>query len=175
LAPYRAVGERHQRLSQWQLHMGTTWRLFNHPQKAALFAEAKNLIDAMEDSVEPGWGLFTDALHTALSRRTLPLLAEGLKSLRNAAKIDASYLPALDSDAERKSAGGSNRRAAVDAYIEEVFREKGKRITRTDIWKSARYKSRTEFERWERNDPDRPNRTADELFTQILIDKPHLK
>src|SRR5262249_25657642 len=56
--------------------------------------------------------------------------------------------------------GGMDRRAAVDAYIEEVYKRTGKHITRTDIWKSARYKSRTEFERWERNDPDHPNKTA---------------
>jgi hypothetical protein len=74
------------------------------------------------------------------------------------------------------SAGGktTDRRAAVDTYIEEVFSQKGKRITRTDIWKSARYKSRTEFERWERHDR-RATKTANERFTRILTEKPHLK
>jgi hypothetical protein len=70
---------------------------------------------------------------------------------------------------------GADRRAAVDAYIEEVFNRTGKRITRTDIWKSARYKSRTEFERWERNDLEHPNKTANQRFTGILAEKPHLK
>ena len=59
---------------------------------------------------------------------------------------------------------GVDRRAAVNAYIEEVFSRTGKRITKTDIWKSARYKSRTEFERWERNDLEHPNRTANQRF-----------
>jgi len=68
-----------------------------------------------------------------------------------------------------------DRRAAVDAYIDEVFKKTGKRITRTDIWKAARYKSRTEFERWERKDPKHPNKTAHQHFTRILSDKPHLK
>lgn len=66
------------------------------------------------------------------------------------------------------------RRAAVDAYIEEVFSKTGKRIRRTDIWKRAGYKTRTEFERWERNDP-KVNKTANERFTKILSEKPHLK
>ena len=70
---------------------------------------------------------------------------------------------------------GADRRAAVDAYIEEVFSRTGKRITKTDIWKSARYKSRTEFERWERNDLEHPNKTANQRFTRILTEKPHLK
>jgi hypothetical protein len=70
---------------------------------------------------------------------------------------------------------GADRRAAVDAYIEEVSSRTGKRITRTDIWKSARYKSRTEFERWERNDLEHPNKTANQRFTRILTEKPHLK
>jgi hypothetical protein len=70
--------------------------------------------------------------------------------------------------------GGTGRRAAVDAYIDEVFSKTKKRITRKDIWQSARYESRTEFERWERNDQKRPNQSAHERFTQILIQKPHL-
>jgi hypothetical protein len=70
---------------------------------------------------------------------------------------------------------GTDRRKAVDAYIEDVLSQKGIRITRTDIWKQARYKSRTEFERWERNDPKNPNKTAHERFTRILTEKPHLK
>jgi hypothetical protein len=69
---------------------------------------------------------------------------------------------------------GTDRREAVDAYIEEVLSQKGKRITRTDIWKSARYKSRTEFERWERHDR-RATKAANERFTRILTEKPHLK
>jgi hypothetical protein len=69
---------------------------------------------------------------------------------------------------------GADRRAAVNAYIEEVFSRTGKRITKTDIWKSARYKSRTEFERWERQDR-RATKTANERFTRILTEKPHLK
>jgi len=69
---------------------------------------------------------------------------------------------------------GADRRAAVDAYIGEVFRRTGKRITRTDIWRSARYKSRTEFERWERQDR-RATKAADERFTRILAEKPHLR
>lgn len=68
----------------------------------------------------------------------------------------------------------ADRRATVDAYIDEVFRRTGKRVTRTDIWKSARYKTRTEFERWERKDR-RATKTAHERFTGILTEKPHLK
>ncbi len=77
--------------------------------------------------------------------------------------------------ASGQSQDGANRRAAVDAYIGEVFSRKGERITKTDFWKSARYKSRTEFERWERNDLKHPNKTAHQRFTRILTEKPHLK
>jgi len=69
----------------------------------------------------------------------------------------------------------TDRRAAVDAYIVEVFEKTGKRIRRTDIWKMAKYKTRTEFERWQRNDAKNSNKTAHENFTRILTDKPHLK
>jgi hypothetical protein len=79
------------------------------------------------------------------------------------------------SRADASISNGGDRRAAVDAYIDEVLRLTGKRITRTDIWKFARYKSRTEFERWERNDAKRPNKAAHERFTRILTEKPHLR
>jgi hypothetical protein len=74
-----------------------------------------------------------------------------------------------------RSTIGSDRRAAVDAYIAEVLAKTGRRITRTHIWRAAGYKSRTEFERWERDDPDRRNHAANEAFNRILSEKPHLK
>jgi hypothetical protein len=74
---------------------------------------------------------------------------------------------------------GTDRRKAVDAYIKEVFIRTGKRITRTDIWKSVHYKSRAEFERWEsrwyEKSGKKPNATANRLFTNLLTEKPHLK
>ena len=79
------------------------------------------------------------------------------------------------SSAGTGESGIRDRRAAIDTYIDEVFHKTGKRITRTDIWKAARYKSRSEFERWERKDPKRRNSAADERFTRILNEKPHLK
>jgi len=70
----------------------------------------------------------------------------------------------------------TDRHAMVEAYIQEVLNEKGERIMRKDIWAAAGYKTRTEFERWERQDPKRPNKAADNTFTRILcIEKPHLK
>jgi hypothetical protein len=69
----------------------------------------------------------------------------------------------------------TDRRALVDAYIEEVRSKIGKRITRKDIWLKAGYKTRTEFERWERRDAKHPNQAAGENFTRILREKPHLK
>jgi hypothetical protein len=74
--------------------------------------------------------------------------------------------------ADRKS---TNRRAMVDAYIQEVRQKKGKRITRKDFWTAAGYKARTEFERWERQDAKRPNQTADDNFSRVLREKPHLR
>jgi hypothetical protein len=72
-----------------------------------------------------------------------------------------------------------SRRAAVDSYIEEVFKATGRRITRTEIWKKAGDKSRTEFERWEslwyEKKHRKPNGAANRRFTQILTNKPHIK
>ena len=69
---------------------------------------------------------------------------------------------------------GEARRAAIESYREEVLKKKGTKITKADIWREARYKSRTEFERWERGD-HRANKTAHQRFCRILVEKPHLK
>jgi hypothetical protein len=66
------------------------------------------------------------------------------------------------------------RRALVEAYIDREFKRTGKRITRTAIWKSVGYRSRTEFERWERNDK-RATKTAHDRFMRLLENKPPLK
>ena len=64
----------------------------------------------------------------------------------------------------------------VNEYIKEVLRKTGKQLTRKDIWTKAGYKTRTEFERWERQDPKRSNKAAAERFTRLLnVEKPHLK
>lgn len=68
----------------------------------------------------------------------------------------------------------AQRRAAVDAYIEEVWSSRQRRITRSTLWRSVGYKSRSEFERWERCDR-RASKAADQKFRAILKDRPHLK
>jgi hypothetical protein len=70
---------------------------------------------------------------------------------------------------------GMDRRRAVEAYIEDVRLATGKRITKRDFYRKAGYESRTEFERWQRRDPKRPNKAADDAFTRVLREKPHLK
>jgi len=110
--------------------------------------------------------------------RACALRTRAAKGASNAEQTrDASAAESRFTSEQQRTADGGNgptRRRAVDAYIEEVFKRTGKRITRTDIWKSARYKSRTEFERWERDDR-RATKAANERFTGILKEKPHLK
>jgi hypothetical protein len=68
----------------------------------------------------------------------------------------------------------AERRAAVNAYIEEVYAKTERRITRKDIWKSARYQTPSEFERWQRCAAN-ASKSSHERFVRILTDKPHLK
>lgn len=123
----------------------------------------------------------------ALSHLALKLRAEALKnateggfpeanngSIPESVGREPERTTSAPGDSAAKNGTGTDRRKAVDAYIEEIFSRTGKWITRTDIWKAARYKSRTEFERWERNDR-RATRTAHDRFTRILSEKPHLK
>ncbi len=69
----------------------------------------------------------------------------------------------------------NNNKAAVDEYIAEVFEKTGKKITKKDIWVLAGYGTRTEFERWQRNDRKRRNPSAASKFSKIISEKPHLK
>ena len=66
------------------------------------------------------------------------------------------------------------RRAAVDAYIAEVYAKTERRIRRKDIWQKARYETRSEFERWQRC-ASNASEGSHERFVRILTDKPHLK
>jgi len=68
----------------------------------------------------------------------------------------------------------AERRAAVDAYIEEVYVKTDRRITRKDIWKAARYRTRSEFERWQRCDP-KTTPSAHQRFMRVFTEKRHLK
>jgi len=68
----------------------------------------------------------------------------------------------------------SEHRRAVDAYIQEVLRETGKRITRKDFWTRAGYKTPSDFKRWQRNAP-KTTKTAALCFERLLREKPHLK
>jgi hypothetical protein len=78
------------------------------------------------------------------------------------------------SDEQPAESIAKRRRASIDAYIDEVWRVTGQRITRAAIWKKAGYKARSQFERWERNDP-RASHAADLVFSRLLDEKPHLK
>jgi hypothetical protein len=68
----------------------------------------------------------------------------------------------------------AERRKAVEAYIDEVFEKTGERITKIDFLRSAGYRNRTEFQRWQRNDP-KTTKIANERFIRVLKGKPHLK
>jgi hypothetical protein len=66
------------------------------------------------------------------------------------------------------------RRAAVNAYLQEVLDKTGEKLTRKAIWTKAGYKNRSEFERWERAD-SRATKTAHDNIVRVLTQKPHLK
>jgi hypothetical protein len=83
--------------------------------------------------------------------------------------VSENVTPSLPADASAEQ-----KRQAVRAYIEEVTAKTGRRIPRAALWRTVGYGSRTDFERWVRNDP-KSTKTADERFRQLLVEKPHLK
>jgi hypothetical protein len=64
----------------------------------------------------------------------------------------------------------------VNAYKAEILEKTGVEISDAYIWIKSRYKTRCAFERRVRQDPKRPNKTADQVFRRLLTEtKPHLK
>jgi hypothetical protein len=100
------------------------------------------------------------------------LLIEGHAAARWVAP-GASYSNWVLSADRANSARRIMEVGGIEAYLEEVLRTTGKRITKTDIWQKARYTSRSEFERWQRCDR-RATKTAHQRFCRILSEKPHL-
>jgi hypothetical protein len=109
-----------------------------------------------------------------LPKIALDVLKQWLQGSINEWKGKRLLMPERPDHSSKQTAGTPKRREAIDRYIDEVFRMTGRKITRTDIWKAARYKTRTEFERWERYDK-RATKAADERFLGILAEKPHLR
>lgn len=58
-------------------------------------------------------------------------------------------------------------REAVDAFIEKIEKETGRKITRDNVWQMAGYTDPTEGQRWQRNDK-RTNKTADLNIKRVL-------
>lgn len=99
-----------------------------------------------------------------------------LWSQTNANQAEGSIVQNSEKTTPTVESKSTDRKALVKAYIEEVRAKKSKRITRKDIWTAAGYQTRTEFERWQRQDPKNPNKAAHDTFTRILcVEKPHLK
>jgi hypothetical protein len=61
----------------------------------------------------------------------------------------------------------TQRREKIDAFIYMVLKETGSKITRTNIWTAAGYTDATEFERYQRDDPETTT-TATNNFERIL-------
>ena len=135
-------------------------------------------------------GAFKEELKMTLSIVVMPLLAE-IKlqpSERRAIQLAAdgrklhwigvvtetcAYLPgaATEQIEEEKKPSAADpiaqmRRNLVDDFI-ALARQQGVTVTRTMIWKRAAYKTRTEFERWERN--KRSTAAADRNIGRVLL------
>jgi hypothetical protein len=115
---------------------------------------------------------------TKLIFRNIALVSEVMMDV--VTKYRDVYRPLFLQEAEAEQSGvasilATERRALVDKYIDEVYDRTGKRITRTEIWRKAGYSTRTEFERWQRQDP-KATPTAHEKFMRLLQkERPHLK
>jgi hypothetical protein len=84
--------------------------------------------------------------------------------------VDGEPPSAAQPEPTLKSTGSQNR-AAIDEFIRKVRDTTGRKITRTDIWTAANYTNRTDFERYQRDDP-RTTDTARAKFSHVLKMQP---
>lgn len=120
--------------------------------------------------------LVMDALNLAEGLSFPPTFATPPRSQTLARRLN-TVDPARPDSAEGPCSGQDpvmTRKERVKAYMEEVKKLTGERITKAHIWREAGYKSRTEFERWERNAP-RATNAADQNINRVLREKPHIK
>ncbi len=123
-----------------------------------------------------------ERIHKAIWQTFLNLRAEAWKGEEERGQIttDSQVAPRLKNtsglqEPESNLSSATARRDLVDNYIDEVFERTGKQITRKDIWSAAKYKTRTEFEKWQRADKKKVNACAAENIMRVLQQKPHLK
>jgi hypothetical protein len=150
LAPYRSAEDRAtpaiaRQLSEWQVHMGQTWRLSGCSSSPDPASEARRLIDAMEDD---HWSSFVDALLTAISRRTLPLMARALKELDPSKQtpVSTSEQPMPP---PTKNITKELRRVAVDEFLHRCHEDTGLRANRKHIWSAAGHGTPRQFQYWQ--------------------------
>lgn len=55
----------------------------------------------------------------------------------------------------------------IESFLDDVGRIVGRRVTKTELWKAARYGDETEFERFQRDDP-RTTHSARRSFENLL-------
>jgi hypothetical protein len=80
-------------------------------------------------------------------------------------------IPGAVAPVDTASAEDQNRRALVDSFIQRCLEETREHVTRAMIWRSAGYKKRCEFERWQSNSPKATKKAA-ENFMRILSMSP---
>jgi hypothetical protein len=83
------------------------------------------------------------------------------ESTKDNSDVATSTHPELQDDG-----AGTDRRAAIDSFISNM-RDKGRNITRKNIWMAAGYKDETEFERFQRG-ARRATKRATQKFIDIL-------
>lgn len=115
------------------------------------------------------------------ARATVNSLALGRlmesENYESLATLRAKQIPVSDTSHEKSdvaapggTGSGEGRRRSIDAYISDVFRDTGVRITRTAIWKAAGYKHRREFEGWQRGEA-KSGSAVDIAIRRVLSEK----
>ena len=141
-------------------------------QPRLAFVKSEEDLPAFESELRLVWSLII------IPHLPVSLIEVQMESLRvaEAARRAHWMARAIQSLHPAKSPAKNERKAAVEAYIREVFEntQPPRKITKTDFWKQAGYKTRTEFEKWQRYDKA-CTKAAEANFSRILRDKPHLK
>lgn len=123
-----------------------------------------------EQAIELGEQVETEALaREALSHPPAALANTADKTDHAASAAEARPEQPLEAEPQELAAErdeGDGPRALVEAFIQRVLKETGRRIKRKDIWRVAGYRDATEFERFQRGKGATAGSTT--KFTRLL-------
>lgn len=123
---------------QWRSALTEAWARFDHRQRSRLVDEVMRIAQALEGPVSLYRSRVVESLMGHFFRRIRPWKLEWKKQ-RPAPMIEMEPVPKTEDE----------RKAAIDAFLDNCNRRLGMKVTRRDIWTAAGHATNRQFHYWQ--------------------------